>query len=115
MLRKYRDRKRITVYLDAEEYDRIREAAGGDGRISEWARAKLVGENNHAEVLREPRKVRMAGRGTSALERPRVAMGREADAKRLEQGIQEPATNKVPCKHGAMPGLCRFSECNTRR
>ena len=40
MRRKYQDRKHITVYLDASEYEAIEKAAGGPGRMSEWVRER---------------------------------------------------------------------------
>lgn len=74
MRRKYRDRKHITVYLDLAEYDKLREIAGGDGRISEWARETLVAKLGDNSGVREKPRVRVAKRGTGAPERSEASV-----------------------------------------
>ena len=96
MRRKYENRKHITVYLDADEYDKIRKAAGVDGLISEWARERLLGElaNHRAEVVRRVPDVSNAGRGGNPLG------GHQGVAK----GV---AAKALGCKHGAAWGMCK--------
>lgn len=80
MRRKYQDRRHITVYLDLAEYDKLRKAAGGDGKISEWARETLLGELEDNSDVRAERQVPSARRGTSAVERATGKFERPAEA-----------------------------------
>jgi hypothetical protein len=112
--RKYNERRQITVYLDLSEYDRLRTKAGGEGRISEWARETLLGEleTNHAELPKakvvwpSPR-VHVARRGAHAPEglRAEAAPISMADGGSDVGGVAEDLSRKgKTCKHGTSKG-----------
>lgn len=86
MKRVFDERVPVTVYLEKAHRDALLREARESGKLfSEYLREKL-GDGDSGEAVRRDEPVRLARRSTSAPER-------------------------LPCKHGAAPGLCRFDEC----
>jgi hypothetical protein len=103
MRRIFTKRRRLTVYLDEDEYERIEQAAGGSGRISEYAREVLL------EELGQARTSDGAGGET-----PVTASKRPA----RERTLRVRSANLVPapsvantCEHGATAYRCKKWGC----
>jgi hypothetical protein len=99
---RFTDRALLKVYIERSDLEKLTARSVESKQVvSEYVRDLILehlSENGDSQDLRRPSPVRLVESGTRPFARVAGSAGKTAD----------------PCKHGALPELCRYEECRRK-